>query len=95
MDNWIEVWYDGNGFYNNTIYVNPLTEQAKLVVYSCTYCSHHDEVSDSESEYLITIESALRRVYPDEKAIALILSNVRGDYSETLKLLAEENRRNG
>lgn len=88
MENeWVQVAYIGNNWFSETVYVNSVTEIAKILR-SKTSWGYHDEYDVDESEEIVSIEKALAFVYPDEKAIALILSNTQKDYTETLKELA-------
>jgi len=89
-EEWVQVSYIGNSWSNTTVWVNPINEIAKIRFRECTYWGYHDESEWDESEEIVSIERALAQVYPDEKAIALILSNTRRDYSNILTQLAEK-----
>ena len=90
---WIQVSYIGNGWSNITVYVNPVNETAKICSSKCTHWGYHDESEWDEREEIVSIEQALAQVYPDEKAIAAIVSNTKKDYSDTLKKLKERNKK--
>lgn len=93
MDNrWIQVFYVGNCWSNITVSVDPISETAKICSSECTHWGYHDESEWDEHEEIVSIEQALAQVYPDEKAIAAILSLTKKDYTAVLKRLTEKNR---
>ena len=87
---WIQVFYSGNEWSNTTVFVDPNNEQAMICSTECTYWGYHDESEWNKEEEIVTIERALARVYPDEKAISAILSNTKKDYSAVLDQLAKK-----
>lgn len=94
MENeWIKVFYRDEGWSKITVYVSPTDEIAKICTRECTYWGYHDESEWDDDEEIVSIERALAQVYPDEKAIAVILNNTKKDYSDTLKKLEERNTR--
>ena len=92
---WVQVFYEGNCWTNTTVFVNPTNETAKICSSKCTHWGYHDDSDWDDTEEIVSIELALERVYPDEKAISAILSNTQKDYSETLEKLAERNKKPG
>ena len=94
MENkWIKAFYKDEGWTDITVYIDPTTETAKLCKGKCTHWGYHDESEWDETEEIVSIEQALAQVYPDEKAIAIILSNTKKDYSNVLMQLAEKHNR--
>lgn len=94
MENeWIKVFYRDEGWSDITVYVSPTDETAKITTSKCTHWGYHDESEWDECEEIVSIEQALAQVYPDEKAIAIILNNTKKDYSDTLKKLAERSKK--
>lgn len=87
---WIQVAYIGNGWENDTVYIDPSTETAKVHHSKCTHWGYHDESDWDEEDRFVSIEEALAIVYPDEGAISAILSHTKKDYSATIKQLANK-----
>ena len=78
---WVAIKKDGNEWYSDTIFVSPSSEKAKIYHCEIAHWGYHDE-SDSESYgRVISIEQALRYVYPDIKAIERIQSVMGKDFS--------------
>ena len=84
---WIKVTCIGNEWSSITVYVNPTDDTAKICSSKCTYWGYHDESEWDEQEEIVSIGRALAQVYPDEKAVAMILSNTKKDYTDVLERL--------
>lgn len=88
QDEWIWIaghckQYDDSG----TLYINPKTEEIKMVRREFSHFNYHDEESWDESQSTISVEQALAWVYPNEYAISVILKNTKKDYSAVLETL--------
>lgn len=86
----IEVYREGNSWSSETVSIDPVEQIAIVESCECTFWGYHDESEYETTRYTITVEEALRKVYPDEKAIALILRHARQDYSATLAELKKK-----
>lgn len=88
QDEWI--WIAGHCVqydYSETLYINPKTEEIKMVRREFSHFNYHDEESWDESQSVISVEQALAWVYPNEYAISVILKNTKKDYSKVLEEL--------
>lgn len=88
-DQWIKIKENGNCWDSEEFYVHKSQEIAKVYRSKCVYCGYHDESEEETEESIISIENALKLVYPDKVAIYKILQYTKGDYSEVLEELFE------
>ena len=89
-DKWISVKSWGDGWSGEILYINPAQNKAKIHSYKITHWGYHDECEKDEYEEIISIERALKKVYPDEEAISIILNNSNEDYAEARKKLIND-----
>ena len=91
-EEWIKVAYVGNCWENKTVYLDSGRERAKILFSKCIHWGYHDDSDWDDHDEVVSIERALKIVYPDEEAIAAILANTPKDYSAVLRQLAEKNK---
>lgn len=87
MDQWIKIKDNGNCWDSEIFYVHKSQEIAKVYRSKCVYWGYHDESEEETEESIISIENALKLVYPDKAAIYKILQYTKDDYSEVLEEL--------
>lgn len=86
---WILVKeWGSNGFSGLTsLYLNPKKELAKRTWYQVTYWGYHDECDAEEEEVIISVEDAIKMLYPDQDALSFLLKHTAKDYTQFLNEL--------
>ena len=90
VDKWIQVYNRGNSYsFEVGVFINPALNKAKIHTSKCIRLGCH---SEDDSEYfeltrIVSVEEAIKFVFPDEDAIEWIIGITKNDYSELLTQL--------
>ena len=97
IDKWIQVYGRGSSWSSEVaVFINPALEKAKIYTSKCIHLGCH---SPDDSEYIehtriVSVEEAIKFVFPDEDAIEWILGITKNDYSELLTQLRNQGNDN-